>query len=208
MNDAVAIRILVCDDHPITREGLALILDNQPDMSVVAQAGNGREAVALFRKHRPDITILDVQMPIMSGAEATEALLREFPNSRIILFTTFDGDEDIHRGMHAGARAYLLKDAPRSEVLNAIRTVHSGKRYMSPQAGALLADRIAAPNLTDREVEILRLVAHGKANKEIAADLGISEGTVKSHVSSITSKLGVSGRTEAALDAVRRGFLR
>ena len=121
MNDAVAIRILVCDDHPITREGLALILDNQPDMSVVAQAGNGREAVALFRKHRPDIIILDVQMPIMSGAEATEALLREFPDSRIILFTTFDGDEDIHRGMHAGARAYLLKDAPRSEVLNAIR---------------------------------------------------------------------------------------
>lgn len=208
MNDGAQIRILVCDDHPITREGLALILDNQPDMSVVAQAGNGSEAVALFRKHRPDITILDVQMPVMGGAEATEALLREFPGSRIILFTTFDGDEDIHRGMHAGARAYLLKDAPRNEVLTAIRSVHAGRRYMSPQAGALLADRIAAPNLTERELQILRLVAHGKANKEIAADLGISEGTVKSHVSSITSKLGVSGRTEAALEAVRRGFLR
>lgn len=208
MNDGTQIRILVCDDHPITREGLALILDNQPDMSVVAQAGNGSEAVALFRKHRPDITILDVQMPVMGGAEATEALLREFPGSRIILFTTFDGDEDIHRGMHAGARAYLLKDAPRNEVLTAIRSVHAGRRYMSPQAGALLADRIAAPNLTERELQILRLVAHGKANKEIAADLGISEGTVKSHVSSITSKLGVSGRTEAALEAVRRGFLR
>jgi two-component system NarL family response regulator len=208
VNDAVTIRILVADDHPITREGLALILDNQPDMSVVAQGSNGSEAVALFRTHRPDITILDVQMPIMGGAEAAETLLREFPDSRIILFTTFDGDEDIHRGMHAGARAYLLKDAPRDEVLKAIRAVYAGKRYMSPEAGALLADRIGSPNLTEREVEVLRLVARGKANKEIAADLGISEGTVKSHVSSITSKLGVSGRTEAALDAVRRGFLR
>jgi two-component system NarL family response regulator len=208
VNDAVTIRILVADDHPITREGLALILDNQPDMSVVAQGSNGSEAVALFRTHRPDITILDVQMPIMGGAEAAETLLREFPDSRIILFTTFDGDEDIHRGMHAGARAYLLKDAPRDEVLKAIRAVYAGKRYMSPEAGALLADRIGSPNLTEREVEVLRLVARGKANKEIAADLGISEGTVKSHVSSITSKLGVNGRTEAALDAVRRGFLR
>jgi two-component system, NarL family, response regulator len=208
MSDESKIRILVADDHPITREGLALILDNQTDMAVVAQANDGREALELFRQHRPDVAILDVQMPRMGGAEATDALLREFPGSRVILFTTYDGDEDIHRGMHAGARGYLLKDSPRDEVLRAIRAVHAGKRYLSPQAGALLADRMAAPHLTERELEILRLVAEGKANKEIAAVLGVTEGTVKSHVSSITAKLGVSGRTEAALEAVRRGFLR
>jgi two-component system NarL family response regulator len=205
---ATKIRILVADDHPITREGLSLILDNQPDMEVVAQAGDGREALDLFRRHTPDLAVLDLQMPVMGGAEATGELVREFPASRVVLFTTYDGDEDIHRGMHAGARGYLLKDSPRDEVLRAIRAVHAGKRFLSPQAGARLADRMASPHLTERELDVLHLLAEGKANKEIAAALKVSEGTVKTHVSGITAKLGVSSRTEAAVEASRRGYLR
>ena len=201
-------RILVADDHPVTREGLALILDNQPDLAVVAEAANGREAVDLYAAVRPDVAILDLQMPVVTGAAATEAIVRADPAARVLLLTTYDGDEDIYRGMHAGAKAYLLKEASRQEILHAVRAVARGQRYLSPAAGAKLADRMGAPVLTGRELEVIRLVAAGRANKEIAAELSVSEGTVKSHLNSVTSKLGVTSRTEAALIAIRRGILR
>lgn len=207
-SDDKKIRLLIADDHPITREGLALILSAQVDMTVVAQASDGNEALALFRKHLPDVGILDLQMPAMNGTLAAENIIHEFKDAKILILTTYDGDEDIYRAIHAGAKGYLLKDAPRDEVLRAIRAVHNGRRFVSPTVGAKLADRMIAPSLTGRELEILRLVAGGKANKEIAYDLGLSEGTIKSHVNSITSKLGVNSRTEAALVAHKRGLLR
>jgi two-component system, NarL family, response regulator len=202
------IRLLIADDHPITREGLALILSNQTDMTVVGQAGDGTEALELFRKCLPDVSILDLQMPVMNGAVAAEKIIGEFETARILILSTYDGDEDIYRAMHAGAKGYLLKDAPREEVLRAIRDVNNGLRFVSPRVGAKLADRMIAPSLTARELHILRLVAGGKANKEIAYELGLSEGTVKSHINAITSKLGVNSRTEAALVAYKRGLLR
>jgi two-component system, NarL family, response regulator len=202
------IRLLIADDHPITREGLSLILSNQSDMTVVGQAGDGTEALELFRACLPDVSILDLQMPVMNGAVAAEKIIDEFKAARILILSTYDGDEDIYRAMHAGAKGYLLKDAPREEVLRAIRDVNKGLRFVSPHVGAKLADRMIAPSLTGRELHILRLVAGGKANKEIAYELRLSEGTVKSHVNAITSKLGVNSRTEAALVAHKRGLLR
>lgn len=202
------IRVLVADDHPVTREGLALILDNQADMTVVAQARDGAEAVALYARHRPDVAVIDVQMPVMTGAAATAAIREAAPQARVLLFTTYDGDEDIFRGMQAGAKGYVLKGTPREELLRAIRAVAAGQRYVSPEMGAKLADRLASAPLTEREGDVLRLLAQGKANKEIAAALEVSEGTVKSHVNAVLSKLGVTSRTEAALAAVQRGLLR
>ncbi len=202
------IRLLVADDHPVTREGLALILDHQPDMAVVAQAGDGEAAVAQYHAHRPDVAVLDLQMPRLTGAEATAAICAGAPGARVLLLTTYDGDEDIYRAMRAGALGYLLKDAPREEILRAVRAAHAGRRVLSPGVGAKLADRLAQPALTPREREVLALVARGKANKEIAFALGVSEGTVKSHLNAVTAKLGVSSRTEAALAAERRGLLR
>jgi two-component system, NarL family, response regulator len=177
-------------------------------MTVVGQAGDGTEALELFRKCLPDVSILDLQMPVMNGAVAAERIIGEFETARILILSTYDGDEDIYRAMHAGAKGYLLKDAPREEVLRAIRDVNNGFRFVSPRVGAKLADRMIAPSLTGRELHILRLVAGGKANKEIAYELGLSEGTVKSHINAITSKLGVNSRTEAALMAYKRGLLR
>lgn len=202
------VRLLVVDDHPVTREGLALILDHQPDMTVVGQAQSGEEAVARWRGLRPDVTIMDLQMGGMSGARAIEQILAESPGARILVLTTFDGDEDIHRAMHAGARAYLLKDAPREELLRAIRAVHAGQRYLSAAAGARLAERVTQTPLTERELDVLRLLAEGLSNREIGAELGIAEGTVKSHVNSVVLKLGVTSRVEAALAAHQRGLLR
>ena len=206
--DATKIRLLVADDHPLTREGLAMILDNQPDMAVVAQANNGAEAVELYRRERPDVALLDLQMPVMNGVAAIEAVVGEFRGARVVVLTTYDGDEDIYRAMHAGAKAYLLKDSPKDEVLRAIRTVHAGGRFLLAEVGARLADRLGTADLTEREREVLRLVADGRANKQIAHELGISEGTVKSHVNGVMSKLGAASRTDAALIALRRGLLR
>lgn len=203
-----AIRILVADDHPVTRQGIALILDREPGLRVVAQAADGREAVELHRAHRPDVAVLDLQMPNMGGAEATAAILAEAPGARVLLLTTYDGDDDIYRGLRAGAKGYLLKGTPLDEVIGAVRAVHAGETVVPPEVGAKLAQRTVAPELSERELEVLRLVAEGCANKEIATRLGISEGTVKSHMNALMSKLDATGRTEAAMTAVRRGLLR
>jgi two-component system NarL family response regulator len=202
------IRILLADDHPIFREGLALILDHQDDMRVVGEACDGEEAVAMFARLQPDVAILDLQMPRMTGAAATAAIVKAHPTARVLLLTTYDGDEDIYRAMHAGARGYLLKGAPRAEVLRAIRAIAGGQRFISPEVGAKLADRMSTASLTGRELEVLRLLAAGKANKEIGAELSIAEGTIKAHVSAILQKLGATSRTEAVLEGVRRGLLR
>jgi two-component system, NarL family, response regulator len=207
-NNNHVITLLLADDHPVTREGLALILSTEEDMVVVAQAGDGNEAVALYRKHLPGVVVLDLQMPGLNGFGAAKQILAEFPQANILLFTTYDGDEDIHRAMHAGARGYLVKDAPQEELCRAIRMVHRGGRYLSPSVGAKLADTRTASPLTDREREILKLMAEGKANKEISFVVGISESTVKTHVAAVIEKLGVNSRTEAALVAQKRGFLR
>jgi len=203
-----AIRILVADDHPMTREGIALILGNQPDMVVVAEAADGQEAVELYAMHRPDIALLDLQMPRLGGVGATEAILAAHPGGRVVLFTTYDGDDDIYRGLRAGAKAYLLKDSPRQEVCRALRAVHAGERYLPPLVGAKLAQRMEYDTLTARELDVLRLVAAGHANKEIGFRLGVSEGTVKSHLNGAMGKLGVTSRTEAVIVAGQRGLLR
>lgn len=202
------ITVVVADDHPITRDGLALILNHEPDIEVVAQASDGIEAVECYRKHLPAVLILDLQMPNLNGFGAAHQILKEFPAARILLFTTYDGDEDIYRAMHAGARGYVLKDAPQDELLRAIRMVSRGTRYVSPHIGAKLAFSQTSQLITERERQVLRLLAGGLANKEIGFALGVSESTVKTHVGSIIEKLGVRSRTEAALEAQKRGYLR
>lgn len=202
------IRILVADDHPVTREGLALILDAQDDLTVVAQAATGEEAVALFLDMRPDLVIMDLQMPGMGGARAIRDIVQSDPSALVLVLTTFDGDEDIHRGMHAGARAYLFKDAPRVELLATIRAVAAGQRVIGPAVGERLAARVQRQDLTDRERDVLRALARGFSNRDVATALGIAEGTVKSHVNSLVLKLGVSSRLEAVVAAQQRGLLR
>ncbi len=200
------LRILLADDHPILREGLALILDNQADMTVVGEASNGREAVEVFSQLQPDVTLMDLRMPEMGGVEAITAIRAEFPAACIILLTTYDGDEDIYRGLRAGAKSYLLKDASTQEILSAIRQVCTGKNHISPAVGARLAERAQMPELTDREREVLQQMAKGQSNQEIGFTLRIAESTVKTHVNSILSKLGVGDRTQAAIVALKRGI--
>lgn len=202
------IRITLADDHPIVREGLAIILNNQADMTVVGECGDGEAAVELVLREKPDVAILDLQMPRMSGAAATTAILLKDPTARILLLTTYDGDEDIHRAMHAGAKGYLLKESAKAEILLAIREIAKGKRYVTPSAGASLAGGSTLQQLTKREREILKFVCMGQSNKEIGSSLNISEGTVKSHVNGIMQKMNVGSRTEAALAAEKRGMLR
>jgi two-component system NarL family response regulator len=199
---------MIADDHPITRDGLALILRSEPGILVLGQAADGIEAIAIYRECRPDVAILDLQMPRLNGLGATREILAAFPEGKILLFTTYDGDEDIYRAMHAGARGYILKDAAQEDLFKAIRAIHAGQRYLSPPVGAKLAESHVSRGLTEREREVLKLLAHGHANKEISAMIGISESTVKTHVASIIEKLGVKSRTEAALIAEKRGFLR
>lgn len=205
--DLERIRILVADDHPAVREGLTLILGYYENLEVVAEAANGEEAVSLYERHQPDVAILDLQMPLLNGHQATERIVKAFPNAKILLLTTYEGDEDIFRGLRSGARGYLLKEAPSQELVNAIRAVHAGGKYLSSRAAIKLADRLTQENLSERELAVLREVANGKLNKEIAEQLSISEGTIKSHLNSIMSKLGVKSRTEAALSAIERGLL-
>jgi DNA-binding NarL/FixJ family response regulator len=201
------IRILVVDDHMIVRMGLKALIDSQPDMEVVGEAAHGRQAVEMFRQHVPDITLMDLRMPVMAGAEATREIRDEFPKARIIALTTYDGDEDIYRALQAGARGYLLKDAIREELLVAIKSVHAGQKHVPPAIAARLAERIPLSDLTARETEVLTLIVKGLNNSDIAMALSISKGTVKVHVNNILSKLGVSDRTQAATTALQRGIV-
>jgi DNA-binding NarL/FixJ family response regulator len=201
------VRLLVVDDHHIVRQGLIALLATVPEMQVVAEASDGHHALAMYRQHQPDVTLMDLRMNTMNGVETTRAIRAEFPNARIIVLTTFDGDEDIYRALQAGARGYLLKGMDTEELLAAIRTVHSGKSRIPAPVAERLAERMNTPALTDRETEVLRLIVGGNSNKEIAAALFISEATVKTHINSLLSKLGVSDRTQAATTALQRGIV-
>jgi len=201
------IRILIADDHTVVRDGLAAILRQQADMDVVAEIGDGRQAVEQWKKHRPDVTLMDLRMPALDGVNAIYEIRAAEPNARIIILTTFDGDEDIYRGMRAGAKSYLLKDARREELFQCIREVHAGRTFLPPAVAAKLAERLPAEELTPRELEVLRLLSEGKPNKLIGANLAITEVTVKSHVQSLFRKLNVLSRTEAIAVANRRGLL-
>jgi DNA-binding NarL/FixJ family response regulator len=201
------IRILSVDDHPLLREGIAALIVNQTDMKLVAQASNGREAIEQFRSHRPDVTLMDLQMPEMSGIDALIAISSEFPGARFIVLTTYAGDVLAHRALKAGAQAYLLKGLVRKDLLDTIRAVHAGKKRISPEVAAQLADHVADDTLTAREIEVLRLIAAGDANKLIADQLSITEETVKSHVGNILSKLGANDRTHAVTIGLKRGII-
>jgi len=201
------IRILSVDDHPLLREGIAALIVNQTNMKLVAQASNGREAIEQFRSHRPDVTLMDLQMPEMSGIDALIAISSEFPGARFIVLTTYAGDVLAHRALKAGAQAYLLKGLVRKDLLDTIRAVHAGKKRISPEVAAQLADHVADDALTAREIEVLRLIAAGDANKLIAGQLSITEETVKSHVGNILSKLGANDRTHAVTIGLKRGII-
>jgi DNA-binding NarL/FixJ family response regulator len=203
-----SIRIMIADDHPVVREGLAASLNRVPDMTVVCEAADGKEAVEQFARHTPDVALVDLRMPQMDGVEAIGTICERFIAARIIILTTFEGDEDVYRGLRAGARAYLLKDTQLEDLIHCIRIVHDGKNYIPPTIGAKLAERMKGPELSGREVEVLRLMAGGRSNKEIAGSLFVSEGTVKGHVNHILAKLGANGRTEAARIAMKRGLVR
>src|SRR5260221_3868059 len=204
---ANSIRILSCDDHALFRQGIAALLATQPDMSLVAEAANGRDAVQQFRAHRPDITLMDLQMPEMNGLDALTTIRSEFPDARIIVLTTYTGDVQVLRAMKVGARAYLLKNLLDKELLETIRAVHAGKRTLSAEASFELAEHAADEALTPGEVDVLRLIAAGNANKEIAARLSITEETVKGRVKNILSKLNANDRTHAAMIGVKPGII-
>lgn len=195
------------EDHHIVRQGLVALLNTVSDMSVVAEASDGNQAVDLFRQHQPDVTLMDLRLPTLSGVEAVKQIRREFPAARIIVLTTFDGDEDIYRALQAGARGYLLKGMFGEELIDAIRAVHSGKSRIPPVIAERLAGRMSGPGLTSRELDVLKLIVAGRSNKEIGSELTISEATVKTHINNILSKLGVTDRTQAATSALQRGIV-
>ena len=199
--------ILSADDHPLIRSGLEAVISAESDLQMVGEAANGEEAVELYRKHRPDVVLMDLRMPIMDGLTAIKAILGEFPDAKIIALTTYEGDEDIHRALAAGARGYLLKDMMRSELLNVIRTVRGGQRSIPPAIAARLAEYVPRVELTPRESEVLALMGKGFSNPEIANLLGRTESTMKVHVSNILQKLGATDRTEAVTMAIQRGIL-
>jgi DNA-binding NarL/FixJ family response regulator len=198
---------MITDDHFVVRMGLAAVINTQADMQVVAEAGNGLQAIELFRQHQPDVTLMDLRMPQMQGIEAITAIRKEFPNSRFIVLTTYDGDEDIYRALEAGARGYLLKDMLGDSLLDAIRVVHAGQRRIPQEVANRLAERMFRTELSSREMDVLKLIVRGKSNKEIGSDLGVAEGTVKIHINNILSKLGVSDRTQAATYALQHGII-
>jgi len=201
------IRILIADDHSVVREGLVSLVKRKSDMVVVAEASNGREAVQLWKEHRPDVTLLDLRMPELDGVGAIKEIRELDENAHIVVLTTYDGDEDIYRAIKAGAKAYLLKDTARDALVETVRRVHAGETYLPPQLAAKLAERVSGQALSPREIEVLQRMAVGKSNKEIGAELFISEGTVKTHIKSIFSKLDVVSRTEAVATATRRGLI-
>jgi len=205
--DSAPIRILIVDDHPLLREGIAALVGGQTDMTLVAECSNGREAVQAFRTHRPDVTLMDLQMPEMSGLDAIGAIRGEFPDARIIVLTTYSGDVQIVRALQAGARGYLLKNMVHKELLDTIRAVHAGKKMVSPEASYELAEHATDDALTKAEIDVLRLIAAGNANKQIADLLSVTEETVKGRVRNILSKLGANDRTHAAMIGLKRGII-
>jgi DNA-binding NarL/FixJ family response regulator len=207
MNTGSKIKLLLVDDHPLLREGIAAMVQGQDDMVVVAEAANGQEAVNEFRLHRPDVTVIDLQMPIVSGIDAIKAIRAQFSDARFIVLTTYQGDVQALRALKAGASAYLLKNMLRKELLETIRAVHAGRRRIPPEIAAELAEHVMDEALTERETEVLRRVAAGTSNKIIAAQLSLSEATVKAHMKSILSKLNANDRTHAVMIAMRRGFI-
>ena len=202
-----SIRILVVEDHHVVRQGLVALIRSVPDMTVVGEAADGRKGLELFRQHKPDITIMDLRLPVMTGVEAITQIRREFPQARVIVLTTFDGDEDIYRALQAGAKGYLLKDMFGDELMDAIRAVHAGKSRIPPAVAQRLADRMGGQELTARELEVLKQIVSGKSNKEIGSHLSISEATVKTHINSLLSKMNVTDRTQAATTAIQRGLV-
>jgi two-component system NarL family response regulator len=200
--------VLIVDDHALLRTGVANIINQEPDLHVVAEASNGAEGVAAFTRHHPDVTLLDLRMPVMEGVEAVRHIRGHDPQAKVIVLTTYDADEDIARALEAGAKAYILKDIAADALVACIHEVLAGKTYLAPAAAAKLAERVTRVQLTPRELATLRLMAEGKANKEIAADLGIAERTVKTHLGHLFEKLGVTSRTEAVKVATRRGLVR
>ena len=201
------IRLILADDHPTFRMGLAALVESQPDMTVVAEAGDGRAAIDLFRQKKADVVLMDLRMPGLGGVEAILALLKEFPAARVIVVTTYDLDEDIHRAIQAGAKSYLLKDMPREQIIETIRAVHRGDQKLPPGVMSRLEQRAKRAELTEREMQVLQLVVKGRSNKEISTELFISEDTVKYHLKTLFSKLGVQDRTEAAINAIRHGIV-
>ena len=207
MNEAIKIRVFSVDDHPLMHEGLATVIKNQPDMQLIAEASNGREAIQRFREYTPDVTLMDLRLPDMSGVDAMIAIRTEFPEARIIILTTFAGDVEIQHALEGGARAYVLKSMPPKELVEVIRQVHAGKRPIPPEIAANLAEHYSDEALTVREVEVLRQVAGGNRNRDIADKLFITEETVKVHIKHIMEKLGASDRTQAVAIGVRRGII-
>ena len=206
-DDSKKIRILTVDDHPLLQQGIALLIADEPDMTIVGEAANGREAIQQFRTHRPDVTLMDLQMPEMNGLDAMIAIRGEFPEARIIVLTTYTGDVQALRAIKAGARAYLLKNTLRKELLDTIRAVHAGRKSLSPEVSFELAEHAAEESLSPAEVRVLSLIAEGNTNKEIANVLSVTEDAVKGQVKNILSKLGADDRTEAAMIGVKRGII-
>lgn len=202
-----SIRVLVVEDHHVVRQGLVALLNVAGGLEVVGEAADGMEAVVQFRTHRPDITLLDLRLPRMGGVDVIQRIRGEAPQARIIVLTTYEGDEDIYRALKAGAKAYLLKGMTSETLIATIRAVHTGKSHIPPAIAERLAERMGTEDLTPREYDVLEQIVHGRSNKEIAAELDVSEATVKTHINSLLGKLGVSDRTQAAMDAIRRGII-
>ena len=207
MTSSPDIRVLVVDDHPMVRTGLTTMINSEPGIELVGEAKTGIEAISQFEKLHPDVTLMDVRMPELTGVEAIVAILKDFPDARIIILTTNDGDESIYRGLQTGAKGYLFKDSDRSEILKAIRTVQAGQNYIPQPVGAKLVERMNNPQLSGRELNVLKLLAKGKSTKDISSELYITEGTVKFHITNILDKLDVSDRTQAVVMAFQRGIV-
>jgi DNA-binding NarL/FixJ family response regulator len=207
MSNQTSIRVFCIDDHPLLREGISAIINNQSDMSLVAEGSNGGEAIKKFREHRPDVTLMDLRLPDMSGIDALIAIRADFPEARVIMLTTFEGDVEIQRSLEAGARGYLLKSMPPKDLVEGIRQVYAGRKWIPPELAAHLAEHLGEEALTEREIEVLRHIAGGNRNRDIAELLFISEETIKVHIKHIMEKLGATDRTQAVAIAVRRGII-